>query len=61
MSQLPPDLPRPADHDERMAVMRRAATWHLGYEAWAGELIAAYLYPRAVSEALDADEAALAQ
>jgi hypothetical protein len=47
------DLSRPADHDARMMVMRRAAEWYLGDASWAGELLAAYLYPRYVTEALD--------
>lgn len=57
MADLPPDLDRPVDHEQRMQVVRRAAQWHLGSEGWAGELIGAYLYPRAISEHLD-DEGA---
>jgi hypothetical protein len=54
---LPENLTRPADHDARMAVMRRAAGYYLGDESWAGELIAAYLYPRYVADELDDEQA----
>jgi len=54
---LPEDLPRPADHDERMAVVRRAAGWHLGDPSWASTFIGAYLYPRYTTAELNESEA----
>ena len=47
-----PDFPRPADHEQRMIVMRDLAGWHLGDKRWADLLIGAYLYPEATREAL---------
>lgn len=54
---LPPDFPRPADHDARMTVAQDVAAWYLGDPLWAHEIIAAYLYPRTIADALDREKA----
>jgi len=54
-TKLPHDMDRPRDHDARMAVVRRWAQWHLGDPSYGNEVLAAYLYPRTVAAALDAE------
>lgn len=45
------------DHDAGMAAARRFAAWNIGDDAWAAELIDAYLNPERAMAALDEDGA----
>lgn len=45
-------LPKPADHEERMAAARRRAQYELGDPSWAGLIVGAYLNPAADSAVL---------
>ena len=60
MKITPNDLDgmRPADHDRRIAVMRRLAGWELGSAGWADRLLSAYEHPTETTEYLDREEGA---
>lgn len=49
-------LPRPEDHEERMAAARARALWELGDPSWAGVIVTAYLHPEDDSRALAAEK-----
>lgn len=50
---LPGQLVRPEDHEQRMEVARDIAGWHLGDPSWAGEILYAYFNPERAKELLD--------
>lgn len=39
-------------HEERLAVARKYAGWHLGYSSWADNIVRAYLHPEVVAKEL---------
>lgn len=43
-------------HDERLAIARQVAGWHLGYPSWADKFIAAYCNPDQAREALAVEQ-----